>query len=129
MVPQLGGQGGAPDGIKQRDPFWPVGYIPKIVKINQASKVGKSSMVVAFTPEQARALLWDEARKKVDIKGISLIHDKISGSPKYLALVAGKLVEEGNVISVKYDGRLYRWKVAGISEEGVSLQKLDARGE
>ena len=73
--------------------------------------------------------MWEEARKKVDIRGISLIHEKNSGAPKFLALVSGKLVETGNVVSVKYLGRLYRWRVVDISEEGVSLQKLDVRGE
>jgi hypothetical protein len=80
-------------------------------------------------PEPVRLPVWDEARKKLDIRGISLIHDKNSKTPKYLAMIAGKLVEIGDTIAVKYDERMYRWRVVGISDEGVSLQKMDVRGE
>ncbi|MEI8140325.1 MAG: hypothetical protein WCI03_10715 [bacterium] len=122
-------QEGELDVAKQRDPFLPVGYVPKKVKIIKKLESGKLSSAVSPTPEQARVLLWDEARRKVDIRGISLIHDKNSGTPKYLAMVAGKLVEIGDAVSAKYEGQIYRWRVVGISEEGVSLQKLDVRGE
>jgi hypothetical protein len=117
------------DGAKPRDPFWPVGYVPKKVQKPTGKNPGKVSLTDQSTPEPTRAPLWEEARKKVDIRGISLIHEKNSGDQKFFALVSGKLVETGNVVSVKYLGRLYRWRVVDISEEGVSLQKLDVRGE
>ncbi|MEI7880638.1 MAG: hypothetical protein WCI95_07155 [bacterium] len=122
-------QGAALDVGKQRDPFWPVGYVPKkIVKIKN-NVVGRPSVVAESTPEPARGPLWEEARKKVDIKGISIIHDKHTSTPKYIAMVAGKLVETGDLVTVRYEGHIYRWRVVGITAEGVSLQKLDARGE
>ncbi|MEI6169095.1 MAG: hypothetical protein WCS52_18090 [bacterium] len=117
------------DGAKPRDPFWPVGYAPKKVQKTTGKNPGKTSLTEPSAPESMRVPLWEEARKKVDIRGISLVHDKDSGAPKFLALVSGRVVETGNVVSVKYLGRLYRWRVVGISEEGVSFQKLDVRGE
>lgn len=147
MLPAVGSTGGGevgvagatdgsvemPDVTRQRDPFWPVGYTPKKRVIKPKGLAGsgaqKGSSVVEVAPEPVRVPVWDEARKRLDIRGISLIHDKNSRSPKYLALISGKLVEEGNVVSVKFDDRVYRWRVAGITAEGVSLQKLDIRGE
>ncbi len=122
-------QDGGIDVPKQRDPFLPIGYVPKKVKTIKKIEGEKLSPAVNPTPEQARVLLWDEARRRVDIRGISLMHDKNSGAPRYFAMVAGKLVEIGDAVSAKYEGQVYRWRVVGISEEGVSLQKLDVRGD
>jgi len=124
----LQGAGGL-DTPKQRDPFWPVGYVPKKEPKIKEKGTGKTSIPVVASPESTRNPAWDEARRKMDIRGISLIHDKNSKTLKYLAMVAGKLVEAGDVVTVKYDGYVYRWRVAGISEEGVSLRKLDVRGD
>jgi hypothetical protein len=115
-----------------RDPFWPVGYTPKVVSKSGESKTGESSAqaMAAVLLERARTPQWDEARRKLDIRGISLIgRDKASGQPKFLAMVAGRLVEEGNVVSVTYEDRVYRWKIVGIGKGGVSFQKLDVRQE
>lgn len=121
-----------PDVARQRDPFWPVGYVPRKRVVKAPAGAGgapKGASAVEATPEPVRMPAWDEARKQLDIRGISLIHEKHSRTPKYLAMVGGKLVEEGNVVAVKYDDRVYRWRVVGIATEGVSLQKLDVRGE
>lgn len=121
------------DTARPRDPFWPVGYVPKKrvpqVKGITGGSQGKAVAATETAHESVRTPMWDEARKKLDIKGISLIHDKNSAIPKYLAMIAGKLVESGDVVTVKHDERVYRWRVVGISPEGVSLQKLDIRGE
>ena len=115
-----------------RDPFWPVGYTPKVVSKSVESKAGETSAqaIAAVLLERARTPQWDEARRKLDIRGISLIgRDKASGQPKFLAMVAGRLVEEGNVVNVTYEDRVYRWKIVGIGKGGVSFQKLDVRQE
>lgn len=118
--------------VRVRDPFWPVGYTPKVINKSVESKTGESSAqsIAAGLLERARTPQWDEARRKLDIRGISLIgRDKASGQPKFLAMVAGKLVEEGNVVNVTYEDRVYRWKIVGIGKGGVSFQKLDVRQE
>jgi len=129
VVAPLGNPVDALDVTQPRDPFWPVGYVPKRIPKIKKQGLGKPSTFVETTPEPVRAPLWEEARKKLDIRGISLIHDKNSTLLKYLAMVAGKLVETGDVVAVRYDERVYRWRVVGISEEGVSLQKMDVRGD
>lgn len=125
--------GGAPvSGL--RDPFWPVGYAPKAIKkvptVNKAGDPVPVSEQPEVAPEPVHVPQWDEARRKIDIRGISLIgRDKDTGKPKYLAMVAGKLVEEGAVVTLAYNEHVYRWKVVGISANGVSFQKLDVRKE
>ena len=125
--------GGVETGIK-RDPFWPVGYAPKITrKVVAGGVVSRGSVPVASTPVAPvvpGVTQWDEARRKLDIRGISLLgSDKTTGRPKYMAMVAGHLVEDGNIVTAEYEGRMYRWKVVGISSAGISFQKLDVRSE
>jgi hypothetical protein len=118
--------------VRVRDPFWPVGYTPKVIRKSGELKAGGASTqgAVAELPEHARAPQWDEARRRLDVRGISLIgRDKANGQPKFLAMVAGKLVEEGNVVNVIYEDRVYRWKIVGIGKGGISFQKLDVRQE
>jgi len=118
--------------VRVRDPFWPVGYTPKIVSKTEEAKAGGTSAqaIAAVMQERVRTPQWDEAKRKLDIRGISLIgRDKASGQPKFLAMVAGRLVEEGNVVNVTYEDRVYRWKIVGIGKGGVSFQKLDVRQE
>lgn len=145
MPPAVGTETGAEAGVaapaegtvagsvvnRRRDPFWPVGYVPKkrVTQPQGGGGMQKGSAVVEVAPEPVRLPAWDEARKRLDIRGISLIHEKNSRTPKYLAMIAGKLFETGNMVSVKYDDRLYRWRVKDITTEGVSLQKVDVRDE
>jgi len=117
------------DAPKPRDPFWPVGYVPKKVVRVKEKTPPKWALNGIDSSEAPRVPLWDEARKRVDVRGISFVRDKVSGAPRYLAIIAGKLIETGDVVSAKYEGRIYRWRVVGITEEGVSLQKVDVRGE
>lgn len=117
---------------KSRDPFWPVGYVPKVVKkapVGPKAPGGTPGSGVSVV-EPPHVPQWEEAMRKLDIRGISLIgRDKESGKSKYLAMVTGRLVEEGDVVNVAYEGRIYRWKVTGIGPAGVAFQKLDVRSE
>lgn len=126
----LADQAGSAESARKRDPFWPVGYAPKVTrKVVAGGVVPKGSVPVA-SPVAASVPQWDEARRKLDIRGISLLgSDKLTGHPKYMAMVAGHLVEEGNIVAVEYEGRVYRWKVVGINSAGISFQKLDLRSE
>lgn len=115
-----------PDAV--RDPFWPVGYVPKVVAVKKA--VPETTGAVSPLPKTILTRLpqWDEAQKQLDIRGISLIgRDKATNKPKYLAVVTGRLVEAGQVVSVTYEGMVYRWKVVGIDESGISFQKIEVQ--
>ncbi len=115
------------DRPRVRDPFWPVGYVPrKVVKpVVVAVKPGKGSELI---PESARLPMWDEARRSLDIKGISMIgRDKESGRPRCIAMIGGRLLETGDVVSTNYEKRVYRWKILEIDKTGVVLQKIDVK--
>lgn len=124
-VAETAAEPGAP-----RDPFWPVGYVPRPVRISSpaAQAGGRPSETAGM--EAPLHPQWDEAKKRLDIRGVSMIgRDKDSNRPRYVAMVAGKLVEEGDKVSINFEGQIYRWKVTGISPSGIGLQKLDRRRE
>jgi hypothetical protein len=102
-----------------RDPFWPPGYAPAKPKPTKVAAANKPAPVVI--PE------WDAARKTLEIRGISRLGQSKEGGERYLAIVNGKVVEEGETVSVVWEGRQYRWKVLAIGPKGVSLTKLDVR--
>jgi hypothetical protein len=117
------------DRPQGRDPFWPVGYVPKKV-VKPLVVPTTSEKTKAMIPDSARLPLWDEARKALDIRGISMIgHDKGTGQPRYLAMITGRLIEAGDTVSASFENRVYRWKVVEIDKTGVMLQKLDVRAD
>ncbi|MEI6150563.1 MAG: hypothetical protein WCS01_15795 [bacterium] len=116
----------------RRDPFWPVGYVPprkpvKLPILEPASTVA----VKGRDPEPVvRPVVWEQARAQLDLRGVSSIgHDKTTGKPRYIAAMAGKLVEDGDTVSIVLDGQVYRWKVVSVGATGVQLVKLDVRAE
>lgn len=120
--------------VQQRDPFWPVGYVPprkpvKVPILEPASTVAVA--VKGRDPEPVvRPVVWEQARAQLDLRGVSSIgHDKITGKPRYIAAMAGKLVEDGDTVSIVFDGQVYRWKVVSVSATGVQLVKLDVHAE
>jgi hypothetical protein len=119
------------DPTHKRDPFWPVNYTPK--KITHSPSTGSPKTEgnpAGVYPEKLKTPDWDTARKLLDIRGVSLIgRDKQSNAPKYLAMVGGKLVEVGDTVYTLYDDQTYRWKVASITANGISLVKIDVRHE
>jgi hypothetical protein len=94
-----------------RDPFWPVGYYPEWwLKRNQ--------------PEAEEDVVkrdkWAEAREQVRISGMSRM-----GSSGYFAVINGRTMSRGDVVTVEYEGVTYRWILADIGQEGVRLSRLD----
>jgi hypothetical protein len=43
--------------------------------------------------------------------------------------MAGRLVEDGDTVSIVLDGQVYRWKVVSVSATGVQLVKLDVHAQ
>jgi hypothetical protein len=123
--------GGVEEGTlsTRRDPFWPVGYVPrKPDKLAVSSPTGPEA-VKAVEPEPM-PLEWDQARAQLDLRGVSNVgRDKTTGKPRFVAVMGGKLLEEGNTVSIAYGGQVYRWKVVTVDAAGVQLVKLDVRAE
>jgi hypothetical protein len=118
--------------VQQRDPFWPVGYVPprKPVKV-PILEFSRAVAVKSRDPEPAvRPVVWEQARAQLDLRGVSSIgRDKTTGKPRYIAAMAGRLVEDGDTVSIVLDGQVYRWKVVSVSATGVQLVKLDVHAE
>jgi hypothetical protein len=111
--------------IKGRDPFWPVGYVPRRP---ERRAVGKTIQVAQESGPELQSPDWDGARKRMDIRGTSRMgRDKDSQQDRYLAVVNGKVVEPGDVVTVTFDGRVYRWRIQSIGPQGITLSRLDCR--
>lgn len=119
------------DGSAKRNPFWPVGYTPKIVRkippkagtpvTPGAPGTRDTPASVAAVPE--RVTSWDEARKKLDVRGVS------RGRGKFWASIGSRTVETGDTVSVTYEKQVYRWRITAINQDGISFQKVDVRSE
>lgn len=98
------------DRASIRDPFWPVGYtpVPESKKLEQA-KISRLESLIKWP--------------KLKLQGISRTSDN-----KYLAVIDKiGIVEEGDVIAVKKDGIIYRWKINKITKNGISRTKLNPK--
>lgn len=114
-----------------RDPFWPVGFVPPPEKtpVRGTSAPGTTVTRVPET-EAARQPEWDQARRRLNLRGLSSTgRDRISGKPRFVAIMAGRIAEEGDTVSSAFEGQIYRWKVVAIGSNGVSLVKVDVRPE
>lgn len=113
-----------------RDPFWPVGFVPAVPEkvASGGTPAAGPAQVSSPEPETTKPLEWDQARQKLGLRGLSSAgRDKVTGKPRYVAVMAGRLAEVGDTVSTAYEGLIYRWKVVAIGSNGVSLVKLDVR--
>ena len=116
----------------RRDPFWPVGFVPK--RTDKALPAAGKGSPTAGNPggtasqPAPKAVDWEEALRHLDIRGISRVaRDRTSGREAYFAVVNGRIVEEGDTVASSWEGRVYRWRVGQITPNGVQLSKLDSR--
>ncbi len=99
----------------ERDPFWPIGYTPAPpVASNEVRVVAPATPQVRQIPTE-----WPELK----VTGLTRTPE---GS--YLAFVIGSgFVEPGDIVTIKRNGMVYRWKVNAVSEKGLATSRLDAR--
>lgn len=102
-----------PSAQTLRDPFWPIGYKPKAPepKVKADDKTGPEII--------EQRIKWPNLK----LKGITKALD---GS--YIAILEGiGIVEAGDVIRMRQNNLIYRWKINAITEKGVSHTQLDVR--
>lgn len=96
----------------KRDPFWPVGYVPK--------ELQKKEVAVVKKPTESND--WKGAMKKVVINGVSS-----RSNNEFFAVVNGEVKSVNDTISVTHGGMTYTWAVAGIKPPGsVKLRRVSA---
>lgn len=102
--------------VIKRDPFWPVGYVPKNI----------TSMVPKGNAEQGAAKVdnsWNEAMKKVEINGVSS-----RAKNAYCAVINGQVKSVGDTVAINHSGTIYTWAVDGIEPpSSVKLRRVSAR--
>jgi hypothetical protein len=100
----------------QRDPFWPVGFVPEEIK---------KAIIEKENPESLKPTLsndWNQAMKKLVINGVSSRSDN-----EFFAVINGEVKSEGDTVTVKHDGKTYTWAVDGIQPPGsVKLRRVSA---
>ena len=112
---------GTNDALEQeafikRDPFWPVGYVPKIIK--SVAPKGTSEQGVAKVDNS-----WNEAMKKVEINGVSS-----RANNAYCAVINGQVKSVGDTVTINHGGTIYTWAVDGIEPpSSVKLRRVSAR--
>ncbi len=118
---QQAGAGGTNDAQKQeavlkRDPFWPVGYKPKVIQ----------SVIPAENSKQSAATVdnsWQEAMKKVVINGVSN-----RAQNAYFAVINDQIKRIGDTVTINHGGTIYTWAVDGIEPpSSVKLRRVSAR--
>ncbi|MBL7114661.1 MAG: hypothetical protein ISS35_02755 [Kiritimatiellae bacterium] len=97
-----------------RDPFWPVGYVPRVVQ-----QAIESQQQAAQQQVQAKALVqWPS----LSLTGITKTGDRNIG------LIGGVgLVEAGDVVRMSRDGVIYKWVITEITKQGLSYKRISAK--
>lgn len=96
----------------KRDPFWPVGYVPR--------ELQKKAEVVVKKPTESSD--WSGAMKKVVINGVSS-----RANNDFFAVVNGEVKSVNDTVSVTHGGITYTWAVANIKPPGsVKLRRVSA---
>ena len=114
-----GADAGTNDAQKQtaalkRDPFWPVGYMPKSIS---------RSATKASVTEPTGGGTWNEAMKQVVINGVSSRSDD-----EYFAVINGELKRINDTVSVRIGTSVYTWAVDSIEPPGsVKLRRVSVR--
>jgi len=107
-------QEGTPGERKLRDPFWPVGYTPgQHEPTNTISEAPK--------PPPVAPPRWKEATRTLTIKGVLRVSEG-----KYVAMINDQIVGEGDTVEAVFAGRRYRWRVKGVSRDGVRFQPVES---
>ena len=99
-----------------RDPFWPPGYRPKPKHVKSA--VSAARQTPEALPKVEKQAVWPN----LPLKGIIR-----TSRGAYGAILEGVgAVESGDIVAVRREGFLFRWKVDAVTRDGVSITKLDA---
>lgn len=100
----------------KRDPFWPVGYVPKNVQTISPVKQTDGGTTSAVSS-------WSAAMKNVVINGVSSRADN-----EYCAVINGEVKNVGDTVTVRMGGSVYTWAVDGIEPPGsVKLRRVSVR--
>ncbi len=98
-----------PEAFQQwRDPFWPVGYQP------------------ASETEQEERSKIENLKSRINWPALPLRGVTHAGGQRFIAVIEGiGLVEPGDIVSIRKDGLVYRWRIDRVTIDGVASTRLD----
>ena len=103
------------DAPAWRDPFWPVGFSPEPVKpkteVKASPSLPKPPPVRRVVEPPKPVVDWKEARRGLRITGFA----EANGVRR--CFVGGRLVSEGETVSLTLNGLKYAWRVARIDPD------------
>jgi len=104
----------AADPLDQlRDPFWPIGWTPP--PVDTAATAANNDAARPKGP-----IRWEEATKRLSLRGLTELPNG-----KFVASIAGVgVVEEGDRITLEFEGLNYHWRVQSISRAGIVPKRL-----
>ena len=98
-----------------RDPFWPVTY----VKAAEQAPVPDAGSTQPSAATSVGTANWPALNLKATMK---------NPAGKTVAIIEGVgVVEAGDIINLKKEGMIYRYKIEAVTDKGLNYQKLDAR--
>jgi hypothetical protein len=108
-VPAVAAQEDETPSEPPRDPFWPIGY-------KLAPKEAPRAEKPVSTEDE-----WQRARSKLRIGAVTKTGNR------HLVLINGNTCQEGDVLAVELDGRIYRFQIKIVRMDRVEIRKLDVR--
>jgi hypothetical protein len=107
----------------ERDPFWPIGYVPQsTVQTNSVAPVVTNTVVAMptrieeLTPERMKAL-----KSRINVGGI------MKQGAKHYVLVNNQMVTVGDTIQIPFEGTAYRFIVRSLNDQDVTLEPLETQ--
>jgi hypothetical protein len=109
------------EDVKVRDPFWPVGYVPPVVKVQRQSSTSGE--------------LVDETKGHVDFSGLTkeeqaviksrmVVGGILKQGSTCLAIINQQLVNEGEELSLKSEDKTYRFGVKKLTPDKILLESM-----
>ncbi len=107
-----------------RDPFWPVGYVPvsaRKVTVEKPRPTPKPSVAVKPKPvEPPKPVIdWIAARRMLKVAGYA------EGNGVRSCFINGRLVSEGETVSLVKDRLRYTWRVTRIDRDPLNRKFED----
>jgi hypothetical protein len=125
MLTPLLSRGEGADESTWRDPFWPVGYVPRSARSKPAPVVKTAAPRPKLrVVEQPKPVVdWKAARRRLKISGYAEANGIRS------CFVNGRLVSEGEIVSLVNQGLRYGWRVERIDPEPAKgvFEELEVR--
>ncbi len=116
------------DDFKYRDPFWPIRYVPRkkveTPTTSTPNTTSTQSTPTTTSPTADSNAAWSEAVKLLEIEGFITRGETTKARLRHVGII-----EAGNVISVRYGGKIYQWKVTFIEKDGKIGLKPVLKGQ